>query len=433
MTESFLSVLKVIVFFQFTFIMKRLYSLLILMPVYIGCIQAQRDFREGYIITNRQDTIYGWIDYRGDVRNAKICSFRETEAGQTTDYTPSDIVAYRFTDSKFYVSKDIGSADAPKLVFLEYLVNGLAKLYYYRDDNTSDIYFIEKEGQFHELKIDKKEIEVDRKTGIKTVKSYIGVLKATLNVWEMSNEIDKADLNHSSLVNIAKNYHQYVCTDGSECIVYEKKKPFMAIRIGPVVGADLSVFKLKMDLGYEDDVHKCNPLPSTKLSVGLNLNFWIPQLNEKLFLYGQAMYSKYYFFDAYESSQRATDSHIRSNVMRIGLGIKYEYPKGKWRPTLSTGAAIVWMPDGNIKEITDTYTYEVIRHSTVNYKFPTKFMNGFEIVPGVHYYIAKERIIFLQVQYLQCYNRREFNYISKVFQSFRLSERSIGLSAGIYF
>ena len=48
-------------------------------------VWAQRDYREGYIITNQQDTIYGWIDYRGDIRNAKICSFKETETGQTTD------------------------------------------------------------------------------------------------------------------------------------------------------------------------------------------------------------------------------------------------------------------------------------------------------------------------------------------------------------
>jgi len=202
---------------------------------------AQRDYRKGYIITNQQDTIYGWIDYRGDARNAKICSFKKTETGQAEEYTPLDIAAYRFIDSKFYISRDIGTVDVPKQVFLEYLVNGLANLYYYGGD---DRYYIEKDGQFLELKIDEKEVEINGITGIKTVKSYVGVLKATLNVWEMNSDIEKAKLDHSSLIDIAKNYHQHVYTDGSECIIYERKKPLVALRIGPAVGADLSTLRL---------------------------------------------------------------------------------------------------------------------------------------------------------------------------------------------
>ena len=41
-------------------LMKRVWSILIVLSVYIGSIQAQRDFRKGYIITNRQDTIHGF-------------------------------------------------------------------------------------------------------------------------------------------------------------------------------------------------------------------------------------------------------------------------------------------------------------------------------------------------------------------------------------
>jgi len=286
------------------FIMKRLYSIFILFLIYIGSIQAQRDYREGYIITNRQDTIYGWIDYRGDVRNAKICSFRETETGQTTDFTPSDIAAYRFIDSKYYVSRDIGNADAPKMVFLEYLVNGLAKLYYYRDDSSKDFYFIEKDRQFHELKMEQRKVEVDGKVVITNVKSYIGILNSTLNVWEMSGQINKASLEHSSLIDIARNYHQLVCTDGSECIIYEKKKPLMALRIGPMVGANLSTLKL---MNNNDGKNKFDP--STNFTVGVNLNFWMPRLNEKLFMQIQTMYTRYYFFDAYEYTRYFSDKY----------------------------------------------------------------------------------------------------------------------------
>ncbi len=400
---------------------KELIIIVVLLLTSTG-VWAQRDYRKGYIITNTQDTIYGWIDYRGDIRNSKVCSFKESEAGQVTDYTPLDIAAYRYIDSKFYVSKNVGTADAPKQVFLEYLVNGLAKLYYFRDDNTNEHYYIERDGHFLELKMDEKEVEVDGKTQIKTVKSYVGVLKATLNVWEMSSEIDKAKLEHPSLINIAKDYHQYACTDGSECIIYEKKKPLMALRVGPVVGADLSTLKL-----MDKDEEKYKFDPSTNLTVGVNLNFSMPRFNEKIFLQMQAMYTKYYFFDNFESPQKAIDVHIRSNVLQMGLAIKYEYPKGKWRPTLAVGTAAISMINGTVEETTDWYLYNgSVRPATEKSDFPTKFMYGFEVVPGVHYYLSKEWILFIQLQYLRCVKRQYVNYPANIIQSF-------GLSAGIYF
>ena len=387
----------------------------------VSNVWAQRDYRRGYIITNQQDTIYGWIDYRGDTRNAKICSFKETENGQITEYNPFDIAAYRYMDNKFYVSKNVGSVDAPKPVFLEYLVNGMANLYYYRDENTNNHYYIEKGNHFLELKIDENEIEIDGKKYVRKMKSYVGLLKATLNVWEMSEQIDRAQLEHFSLIDIAKNYHDYTCTDGSECIVYEKKKPLMALRIAPVAGIDLSTLKF-----LDRDFEKYNFDKSINFTIGVNLNFSMPRLNEKLFLQMQVMYTNYYFFDAYENLRSSTDVHIRSNVLQMGLAVKYEYPKGKWRPTLAAGGAAIWLPDGLITKNTDNYFYvEGIRSFTEKKDFPTKFMYGFGVTPGVHYCLTKKRIIFIQMQYMQCY-QQEYGFSANIIRSF-------GLSAGIYF
>jgi hypothetical protein len=115
----------------------------------IGQLSAQHDYRMGYIITNEQDTVYGLIDYRSDIRNAFTCSFKKNETDIVTDYTPSDIAAYRYIDNKYYISRNIGSENVPKQVFLEYLVNGVAKLYYYRDNINKKYYYIEKNCTFH--------------------------------------------------------------------------------------------------------------------------------------------------------------------------------------------------------------------------------------------------------------------------------------------
>ena len=36
-------------------------------------IIAQSDFRPGYYITNDLDTVFGLIDYRGEIRDSRIC------------------------------------------------------------------------------------------------------------------------------------------------------------------------------------------------------------------------------------------------------------------------------------------------------------------------------------------------------------------------
>ncbi len=382
---------------------------------------AQRDYRKGYIITHEMDTIYGWVDYRGDVLNAKVCSFKKNETDKAVEYMPEDITAYRFVDSKYYVSKNVDNGDVTKQVFLEYLVNGMASVYYYRDNNLQDHYYLEKDESFIELKEEEKEIAYGHGTAYKIVKLYIGMLKATLNVYEMSAEIEKSKLDHTSLINIAKNYHNYVCTDGSECIVYEKKKPLVALRIAPAIGVDLSTLKI---MNYHEERYKLDP--STNLAVGINLNFSMPRLNEKIFLQLQAMYTKYYFFDAYENSMKATDVHIRSNALQTVLAIKYEYPKGKWRPMLAVGGAAIWFSGASIEEVMYVYDGNAVRPSTNKYDFSTTFMFGFGVFPGIHYYLTQKRIIFLQAQYLRCHKQEMANFPDNVVQSF-------GLSAGIYF
>ena len=411
-------------------IIKKGVSILILLFVYIGSIQAQRDYRKGYIITNMNDTIHGWIDYRGDIRNARICSFRETETGQATDYSPWDISAYRFIDSKFYVSKNIGAADAPNQIFLEYLVNGMANLYYYREDNVNEYYYIEKDGHFHELKIDEIEVDVRGSTRTMPIHSYVGVLQAALGVWEMREDIEKAKLEHWSLIDIARDYHNYTCTDGSECIIYVKRKPLMALKVGPVVGVNLATLKMTRNwymIGLETgklakDHYKFDPL--TNFTLGVNLNLSMPRTSEKLSMQMQALYAKYHFFHTYKRGSTSTELHINSNALQMGLNFKYEYPRGKLRPTLAAGGAMMLLPDASFKKHTE-YSYG--RPSIEEKDFKTTYV-GFEVIPGVHYYLANEWIIFVQAQYLQYFNNKKVTdewFIDKI--------RSFGILAGIYF
>jgi hypothetical protein len=41
---------------------------------------SQSDYRKGFIITNKQDTIYGLIDYVSPSSNAQTCFFKRSES-----------------------------------------------------------------------------------------------------------------------------------------------------------------------------------------------------------------------------------------------------------------------------------------------------------------------------------------------------------------
>ena len=82
-----------------------------------GGLNAQTDFRPGYIIETTGDTLYGDIDYRGDLLMGKLCKFRDKHKN-ITEYAPSNLSSFRFIDSKYFTSKEVNG----KNIFLEYLL-----------------------------------------------------------------------------------------------------------------------------------------------------------------------------------------------------------------------------------------------------------------------------------------------------------------------
>ena len=137
--------------------MKKL-LLIVLFPYYI-ILTAQEDFRPGYIINNKYDTIKGLIDYNSN-KYYQI-NFKLTNSNNIIKYKPFEISSYRFNDDKFYVSMivsiqktyikkeqityNINEPLAPRYiekawydingnkndtVFLEYLIDGKDKIFY---------------------------------------------------------------------------------------------------------------------------------------------------------------------------------------------------------------------------------------------------------------------------------------------------------------
>lgn len=271
---------------------------------------AQTDFRPGYIITQPGDTLWGEIDYRGDMLMSQQCKFRPNPQAEITVFKPADIFGYRFNNDKFFITKEFKGNHH----FMEYLVDGELDVLFFRDFN-GDHYLIEKEGR--EL------VELPYKTGIQkidgkeyyiTSKMHIGLLNLYMdNAPEMKKLIlQMKEPKHDNMIKLAKTYHDMVCTD-RECIVFEKKTPLIKFNFELLGGVTFLNSKLLQQ-------------EKTFESVGFLTHIWLPRVNEKVFLRTGVMSTYLYFSDDWDLSE-----------FYIPIQLEYQYPKGRIRPNAALG------------------------------------------------------------------------------------------------
>jgi hypothetical protein len=302
---------------------------------------AQSDFRSGYIVTNNNDTLYGLIDYKGSSANKHECLFKENKKAKQQKYTPDEIAAYRFTDSKYYVSRLINTGEKEEPVFLEYLINGIVNIYSYRDLN-GEHYFIEKDkGKIVNLKEESKEVIVGLTSYLKETKEYRGVLKYLLkDSPTISSEIDQTNLNHKSLIKLASDYHTQMCSDRS-CIIYERKPTKIKFEFGPLIGYNVESLAASNKTFNQYYYFKNSKFTTACFpAFGFFAKANIPFINERLFVQYEGTFSNYSSgsvapVNVYDNIYE--EFTIKRQAYHQTFMFRYEFSTGKIRPVLQLG------------------------------------------------------------------------------------------------
>jgi hypothetical protein len=193
-------------------------------------LNAQTDFRPGCVILANGDSLFGEIDYRGDILMGQVCRFRNAITDTTVEnekqYFPGDIMGYRFDNGKFFQSRELEG----KKLFLEFLIKGKLCIYYHRDENGNH-YYLEKDSSGI--------VEIPYETGIKynenipytyNSNKHIGVLNAYMHdAPDLKSSITNiGEPGHKNLIRLAENYNNEMCKD-EPCIIYEKNNPALNI------------------------------------------------------------------------------------------------------------------------------------------------------------------------------------------------------------
>jgi hypothetical protein len=305
---------------------KHYLSVLLMFMSYVT--NAQSDFRAGYVIDPKNDTLFGEINYRGDISMGEKCVFKSSSTGIITEYKPGDISAYRFKDDRFFIAKEING----KKVFLEFLIKGKVSIYYLRS-NITNRYFIEKDGEtLTELPYEEKIVygeSDDRDRALRVSKTYLSTSKTHKNILkkymkdapELQSRIDEiAKPEHDDLIKLAKDYHNQVCKNES-CIVYKKRTPRTNVSLELVGG--ITKYSNAFEIVQRNYVN-----------LGVLAHFWLPRVNEKLYLRTGIIHSKIDIPDEFSGSNNAITS---INFYKIPVQIEYIYPKGRIKPTVAYG------------------------------------------------------------------------------------------------
>jgi hypothetical protein len=336
--------------------------LIIYLLTVIQALYGQTDFRPGYYITNDNDTVHGLIDYRGDVRTSKICVFRLDKNNEPVRFRPGEILGYRFERGKFYISRQVPINEEERLVFAEYLVNGIADLYYVRGEERDHYYIESGDGVLHELANPEILVKQDGKLFQPNTYEYIGVLKATFaDCPDIQPTINSMILSQKSLIKITESYHDYVCEE-EKCIIYRKEIPPVRVGFGPSFGfasADLQLLQRKL---YESFDFSSGLAPSFELSFYMEF----PRINEKLSLQVESDLFRSSFYSYYEEVQPYGTSHIyqanaNAKVLRSTITIRYSFPTGRFKPFLGAGPMVNYLYNTDFWYTTET-SLRILRH-----------------------------------------------------------------------
>jgi opacity protein-like surface antigen len=360
---------------------------------------SQSELKSGYVVTNTDEKIEGLIDNRSNTSNCVSCYFKKDSLAKVIEYLPNQIKAYRFYESKYYVSKYVKLNSKVDTVFLECLLSGKVILWRYSSVNEMR-YFIEKDSILIEVEnndvnyvysrdgIKYTKSNTDRTQYVRKSKKYLGVLKSAFSDCpEMFSKVDKMDFNQKSLIKISKTYHEKVCKD-EPCIIYEKPLSKRKYNFG------IEYNYIFPTLNYYSTEQKVlfSSTPDSRFSIGVfgatNIDYdhrFMFQVNVK------------YLFQSYSDSGSLRNLYPASYKYEFtsvlsDITVKYRLKLTKFKPYFWGGLTIGYI-------LNDQYNINTKMHLYITDANKEKSLFGIKAGMGVEYSVTSKVNIFLSLNY----------------------------------
>ncbi len=310
-------------------------------------IHSQRDFRKGYIITNKKDTLPGLIDYRESYKKFTLCDFKPSKNSDIVTYFPNQIQGYGFQNGAYFESKGMPTVNNTiEKVFIEVLVRGKATLY-----KLKGTFFLRKNDSILH-KLDNKRQAVISANGKKTTKNakrYIGVLKYLLaDCSSVKGKVERTLYGEKSLTRLIEKYNS--CSNEAS-ISFKAGKRWFQMHVGVSLGMNSSSITLTPKLLSEIRNFSGNFSNDNSISPALFLNFSFPRVYERISFYTEVSYlsASYSAFDVitFGNITERNDIEITLKQIKIPVGLRYTFPKKFITPYFAAGISTIITTESN--------------------------------------------------------------------------------------
>lgn len=291
---------------------------------------SQGNYVKGRIITQNNDTINGFIDYRNWEINPDIISFKEALSESESYYSASELKEFD-VNNEIYESGHIRIETSPELIndlstslvmdfeehtaFLHAYVRGNKSLYLYKTKKQKEQFYIKKDGLFELLEYKKyTRTREDQEEVISENKKYVGQLMVYLRDCDaLIPNIQRTKYNLKDLASLFDHYYSKVQQNSA----YRKEPDKIKSEFGVEVGGTLSNLTFN---GFYNEYLINTVYPSSKdFTLALFYNFIFPRNRGKWSIHNELMYNTYSFSG--QSQYYTSDNHY--SIYHSDLSFSY--------------------------------------------------------------------------------------------------------------
>jgi len=320
--------------------------LLVLGVINFQSVFSQENYIAGFVIKNNADTLFGFIDYRNWGINPNKIKFKEHVDSLPIVFNPLDIIEFRVKD-EIYVSGIVNTEVSPfqtnrldfdtKLkikvdtTFLQTLISGKKSLFYYKNSDGKENFYIKQDIGF-ELLINKKYlIDRDGSEYINENKKFLSQLTLYLDDCPVINSrMKKTSYSQQSLIKVFQDYYECAFLD----IYFKKEKEKIGIEIGVFSGVSITTLKMSSVVKVSTEINllvNADLNMSVNYSGGLFLDFVLPRNQRKWSISNEIIFTSYRFKGNShdfkdERNYSFSTLELAFSYLKINTLVSYKYP-----------------------------------------------------------------------------------------------------------
>ncbi len=362
------------------------YLYIVLLLMFSVTLTAQTDYRPGFVITDNNDTIEGFINYSTEKDNYFQCKFKKEISAFRTfyTYTAEEIKAYYIYNKRYYESREMPTLAGDKRVFVEVLVRGDITVLKYRNQ-----FIIEKNNEYYNLNYLKDTAQKHRQ-----LIEYHKILHELLAGCEKIHAtIDNTSLERNSLIKLFEKY--YSCIN-KPYEIYVSRFTLPDITFGILLGVNISSVNFQSG-SSEFDYLTGDWNYSVKPLFGARFFIESFKRNKHLSVFsGVSIYQTKFFSEKITSVNNELETNqIRIDyfTLKIPIGLYHRFNFRKFSPFLNFGLANSF----NLFSDTERKILEGNQNKeTINVNF---YQYGFFIGGGFSYEVNNKYELFTEVRY----------------------------------